>query len=143
MHLMANATARKRHSLAVFHPSELKNAQAKKIYKQKLLRENPETLRADFSQTGAELSITNLLLYSENTEAWHWTICTHCTHHNKRGICSSREIAIKDKDSDSAFLNVNVYHNGTISIASLGSVHEDFNTLKFAQNSIQIPFLIS
>ncbi|XP_032387891.1 uncharacterized protein LOC116699438 [Etheostoma spectabile] len=117
--------------LVIGYPKEIKSAQAKKAHRHKIIRENPEALTADISHTGGS---SNLLLYTDNTEAWHRAICTHYDHHRKRGICSGRQIVIEDIDKDSPPLTVNIYHNGTIMFqgneASLSSVQDDFNTIK-------------
>ena len=72
-------------------------------------------------------------MFTENTEAWHKAICTHYSHHKKRGICSGRQIVIEETDSDPPF-TVNIYHNGTVmfqgSQASLSSIYQNFNTIK-------------
>ncbi|MGL5102321.1 MAG: hypothetical protein ACRC6N_07210, partial [Plesiomonas sp.] len=83
--------------------------------------------------------ITNLLFYTEHTEAWHRALCSHYTHHRKRGICNGRQIIIQEEDRDSTLLTVNIYHNGTVmfqgSEAGLSSVQSHFNTIKTLKDS--------
>ena len=75
----------------------------------------------------------SLLMFTENTEAWHKAICTHYSHHKKRGICSGRQIVIEETDSDPP-LTINIYHNGTVmfqgSQASLSSINKNFKIIK-------------
>lgn len=98
----------------------------------KLLRDNPETLRTDFTQTGANLS--QIFCYTQTTLRYGTGLSVPTTHQKKRGRCSARQIVIERKDSNSTFLTVNIYHNGTTmfqgSEASLSSVQDDFNTIK-------------
>ncbi|CAL8384686.1 unnamed protein product [Arctogadus glacialis] len=110
-----------------------KSSQARKAHRANILKQQPDTLRTDLSGTGGKASINNLLMFTENTEAWHEAICTHYSHHKKRGICSGRQIVIEETDSDPPF-TVNIYHNGTVmfqgSQASLSSINQNFNTIK-------------
>lgn len=87
---------RKLRPLVISYPNELKNAQAKKAYKHKRLKENPETLRGDFTQTGTNITITNLLFYTDHTEAWHRALCTHYTHRWSRAR-SSHHITVQHR----------------------------------------------
>lgn len=121
--------------LAIQYPDSVKSASAKKEFKHKMLRENPETLTADFSQIGDRCIPTNLLLYTEYTEAWHSAICKHYRHFKKNGICNGRQITVyEEENSDSTLLTVNIYHNGTVMLqgseASLSSVQRDFGVIK-------------
>ncbi|KAL6471729.1 hypothetical protein MHYP_G00203790 [Metynnis hypsauchen] len=110
---MANAAPGKLHPLAINYSQELKTAQAKKTYKHQLLKENPERFLADSSQSGPKITVTNLLLHTDRTDAWNRAICAHYKQHRKRGICNGRQITIDSEDGDASFLTVNVYHNGT------------------------------
>ena len=101
--VMAEAAAGKLHLLAINYPKELKTAQTKKRYKHKLLRENPECVLPDSSQTGQKITVTNLLLHTDRTDAWHRAICTHYKQHKKWGICNGRQITIDSQDSDASF----------------------------------------
>ena len=90
-----------------------KSSQARKAHRANILKQQPDTLRTDLSGTGGKASINNLLMFTENTEAWHEAICTHYSHHKKRGICGGRQIVIEETDSDPPF-TVNIYHSGTV-----------------------------
>ncbi|KAL7853092.1 hypothetical protein SRHO_G00188770 [Serrasalmus rhombeus] len=130
---MADATTGVPLPLTITYPAELRTSQARKALKHRVLNDNPEMLTIDSSKAEDKITITNLLLYTEHTEAWHSAICAHYQHHRKRGICNGRQIVIKNEDRDS-FLTVNAYHNGTImfqgSEASLSSVQQDFSFIK-------------
>ncbi|KAL7882100.1 hypothetical protein AOLI_G00089490 [Acnodon oligacanthus] len=131
---MANAAAGKLRTPALNYPQALKTAQAKKTYKHQLLKENPECLLADSSQSGPKITVTNLLLHTDHRDTWHRAICAYYKQHRKRGICNGRQITIDSEDGDASFLTVNVYHNGTImsqgSEASPSSVQQDFTFIR-------------
>lgn len=120
---------------SIMYPATAKSAKEKKTYKHSFLRQNPETLWSDFSQTGGRPTTTNLLLYTEDRDSWHKAICKHFQYYKKLGICNGRQIQIhKEGDNDNTFLTVNLYQNGTVmfqgSEASLISVQRDFDILK-------------
>ncbi|MGH0149497.1 UNVERIFIED_CONTAM: hypothetical protein FKN15_034653 [Acipenser sinensis] len=116
-------------------PGEVKSAQARKQHKHRVLRESPETLIADCFQAGENTVTTNLLLFTEHTDAWHTAICKMYVHVKKGGICQGRQLKIReDADSDHTVFTVNLYQNGTIMIqgseASLVSFEKNFLALK-------------
>ncbi|KAI5626013.1 hypothetical protein C0J50_14416 [Silurus asotus] len=117
--------------LLISYPAGLRNKQDKKEYKDKLLRNNPESLRADATRDGTK--ITDLLFYTEHTESWLRALTTHYTHHTTRDIQYGRQMTIRADDGDGN-LTVNIYKSGMImfqgSEARLRSVPDDFNTLK-------------
>lgn len=119
---------------SIVYPQTVKTIKEKKTFKHKLLRENPETLMADYAQIGGKLSISNLLLYTTDCDAWHGAICTHYKYSKRHGICNGRQIQIKEEGDSNPCLTVNIYHNGTImfqgSEACLISVRDNFNTIK-------------
>lgn len=91
---------------------------------------------ADYLQKGDKSTITNLLLHTENCNAWHTGICKYYKNFKKLGICNGRQIQIHEEggDTSKAFLTVNIYHNGTIMFqgneACLSSVQANFTSLK-------------
>ncbi len=91
---------------------------------------------SDYFQKGDRSTITNLLLYTENGNAWHTAICKYYKNIKKHGICNGRQIQIHEEggDNSKAFLSVNIYHNGTIMFqgneACLSSVQANFSSLK-------------
>lgn len=128
---MADAIEKNLHPLLISYPPNLQE-HAKKAYKDKLLRDYPETLRADCLTN--EARITNLLLYTADIEAWHKALCSHYTNHTTRAIdTNGRQIKIEGTGNDGD-LTVNIYNSGTIMFqgkeARLSSVLEDFNILK-------------
>ncbi|XP_058852600.1 uncharacterized protein LOC131699533, partial [Acipenser ruthenus] len=70
-------------SSVIRYPDEVTSAKAKKLYKNKLMKESPETLIADCSLAGDKRTKTNLLFYTEHPTAWHTTLCTA---HNPRTL---------------------------------------------------------
>ncbi|MGH0151009.1 UNVERIFIED_CONTAM: hypothetical protein FKN15_054151 [Acipenser sinensis] len=116
-------------------PGEVKSAQARKQHKHRVLRESPETLIADCFQAGENTVTTNLLLFTEHTDAWHTAICKMYVHVKKGGICQGRQLKIREHThSHHTVFTVNLYQNGTIMIqgseASLVSFEENFLALK-------------
>lgn len=67
------------------------DVQDKEKYIYKLLREHPETLRADLSTDG---TISDLQFYTEYTEAWYMAFCSQYTDHTTRDIENGRQIQI-------------------------------------------------
>ncbi len=120
----------------IAYPQKIKTAKDKKTYKHNLLKKNPETLMSDYFQKGDRSTITNLLLYTENGNAWHTAMCKYYKNIKKHGICNGRQIQIHEEggDNSKAFLSVNIYHNGTIMFqgneACLSSVQANFSSLK-------------
>jgi len=55
----------------ITYPQKIKTAKDKKTYKHNLLKKNPETLMADCFQKGDKSTITDLVLHTENCNAWH------------------------------------------------------------------------
>ncbi|MGH0119380.1 UNVERIFIED_CONTAM: hypothetical protein FKN15_022515 [Acipenser sinensis] len=87
------------------------------------------------AQAGKNTVTTNLLLFTEHTDAWHTAIWKMYVHVKKGGICQGRQLKIReDADSHHTVFTVNLYQNGTIMIqgseASLVSFEENFLALK-------------
>ena len=119
------------------YPEELRSAKARKLYKHKVLKDNPDTLTADTALSGDKSITTNLLFHTEHTIAWHISLCSHFKHIRKRGICNGRQIIIfedEEKDPDNTKLTINLYHNGTVLIqgseAGLSCFEKQFKALK-------------
>ncbi|XP_060746138.1 uncharacterized protein LOC132859401 [Tachysurus vachellii] len=114
--------------LLITYPEDVKD---KHEYKHEQLRKHPETLRADISRKD---NVTNLLFYTQDTEAWYKALCSHYTNHTTRNINDGRQIKIEGNDTDSSPLTVNIYRSGTVmfqgSEARLSSVQDDFEILK-------------
>lgn len=117
----------KLHPLLIVYPKEVRD---KKRYKDKLLRENPEKLRADYSvieqgttdannpkteqkahkdQSPGEnperkKRITNLIFYTNHRDAWHEVLCAHYTEHTIQNIEHGRQIVINGNGSDCEYL---------------------------------------
>lgn len=104
----------------------------KKDYKDRLLRENPETLIADKKKIKDKEIITNLLLYTEHTEDWYQVLCTRYTNNTRRKIDKGRQIKIMGNDSE-GILTVNIYNSGIIMFQGtevrLCSVPDDLEAL--------------
>ena len=96
---------------AVNYPS----AAMKKKYKEKVLKENPDTLLADFISTDGK-SVKNNLIFQTNpahTQAWKSALCEHYKHIvNHRGIGHGGRFTVwadKSLDTDNAILTVSYY----------------------------------
>ena len=99
-------------------------------------RESPETLFTDCNQSQGKSVTTNLLLYTEQTAAWHTAVCAHYPHFTKRGICKGRQILTftnEEKDPENRCLTINMCQNGTIMVqgseAALSSFERDLKKL--------------
>ncbi|MGH0192066.1 UNVERIFIED_CONTAM: hypothetical protein FKN15_002812 [Acipenser sinensis] len=132
---LALQSGRGQTSSVIRYPDEVTSAKAKKLYKNKLMKESPETLIADCSLAGGKRTKTNLLFYTEHPTAWHTALCTAHSNIKLGGICKGRQLRIGDEtDPDSTRLSINVFYNGTIMIqgteASLELFEKDFQALK-------------
>ncbi|MGH0123833.1 UNVERIFIED_CONTAM: hypothetical protein FKN15_029955 [Acipenser sinensis] len=116
-------------SIEIEYPEELSSANARKNYKDRVLRESPETLIANYSTVDNCRVKCNLLLYTEHPSAWHSALCsTYCNirkggigrgigNIRKGGISRGRQLTVfEDSNADSVMLTVNVYHNGTVMV---------------------------
>ncbi|MGH0136039.1 UNVERIFIED_CONTAM: hypothetical protein FKN15_058803 [Acipenser sinensis] len=132
---LALQSGRGQTSSVIRYPDEVTSAKAKKLYKNKLMKESPDTLIADCSLAGGKRTKTNLLFYTEHPTAWHTALCTAHSNIKLGGICKGRQLRIGDEtDPDSTRLSINVFYNGTIMIqgteASLELFEKDFQALK-------------
>lgn len=89
-------------------------------------KQNPETLFADFTSTEHDRKKTDLLFYTENTEAWHTAFCKYYKNIAKGGICKGRQIKVRDEEDNCAVLTLNIYHNGTIMAQATEENLEEF-----------------
>ena len=119
------------------YPAGVNSENARTQHKLRIQRESPETLLADCNQSQGKSVTTNLLLYTEQTTAWHTAVCAHYPHITKRGICKGRQILTftnEEKDPENRCLTINMYQNGTTMVqgseAALSSFEKDFSTLK-------------
>ena len=119
------------------YPAGVNSESSRTQHKLRIQRESPETLFADCNQSQGKSVTTNLLLYTEQTAAWHTAVCAHYPHFTKRGICKGRQILTftnEEKDPENRCLTINMYQNGTIMVqgseAALSSFERDFSTLK-------------
>ncbi|MGH0164055.1 UNVERIFIED_CONTAM: hypothetical protein FKN15_048623 [Acipenser sinensis] len=122
-------------SREVQYPAELSNAQSKRQHKISVLRDNPECLYSDYTNTGGKRIKNNLIFHTEHPQTWHAAICSKHGNIKKRGIWHGRQITVgEDSDPDSTVLTINIYHNGTVVIqgneASLDLFEESFQPLK-------------
>ena len=89
---------------------------------------------ADYAQIGDRRTISNLLFFTNDRDAWHTAICKYYKSTKKQGICYGRQILVREEANSTPFLTVNVYHNGTVmfqgSEACLNSVQENFITIR-------------
>ena len=130
--LSESATGTLLHSIK--YPHTVKSLKEKKDFKHALLREHQETLMADYAQIGDRRTISNLLFFTNDRDAWHTAICKYYKSTKKQGICYGRQILVREEANSTPFLTVNVYHNGTVmfqgSEACLNSVQENFITIR-------------
>ncbi|KAI7794676.1 hypothetical protein IRJ41_020546, partial [Triplophysa rosa] len=96
----------------VHYPSDITTEAARKTYKQKLLKENPETLFSDLFKTG---EVCNLIFFTDHPSVCHKAIIKHYPSVKKEGICNGWKVKIRDPhDPDSTEITVNIYKNGTV-----------------------------
>lgn len=112
--------------LEIVYSDEEKNKQTKKAIKKEQLKQNPETLFADFSSTEHGRKLTNLLFHTEYTEAWHTAFCKFYKNITKGGVCKGRQIKVRDEEDNCAVLTLNIYHNGTIMAQGTDEKLEEF-----------------
>jgi len=71
--------------VAIQYPSDVTTDSARKNYKQKLLKDNPEILFADSFKTGG---FCNLIFFTDHPNVWHEAIINHFPSVKKEGICN-------------------------------------------------------
>jgi len=117
-------------SIPVTYPSKATNEILKKKHKEKLLKDNPETLYSDLYRNG---EVSNIIFYTEDPEAWHSAIRHHYPSVIRKGISNGWKLQIKeeeDPDSD-VTITANLYKNGTVMIqGKLKQFEKDFLQIK-------------
>ncbi|XP_026851633.2 uncharacterized protein LOC113567737 [Electrophorus electricus] len=89
-----------------------------KIPKQTYLTRNPEKLIAD-SKQGENAIVTNLLLYTHRTDAWHNAICVYYVNSTQNPLEKGRQIKV---NVQAGTLTVNVYNSGMVMFQGAESV---------------------
>ncbi|KAJ8360504.1 hypothetical protein SKAU_G00170290 [Synaphobranchus kaupii] len=104
-------------SLAISYPDNGSSDTARKKYKAKLLRDFPETLRADFMIFKDEERKTDLLFYTEHPNDWHTALSSAIKDLKMAGNKAMRQLFLETTPK----FNINLYNNGTVMIQ--GSTH--------------------
>lgn len=114
--------------IALHYPKDVTNETARKVYKNKRLTDNPETLFADLHKDG---SISNLIFYTNKPYAWHKAIITHYPSAERKGICGGFQLKIRNEE-DTTTTNVNIYKTtGIVVVKSINGLFEqDFLCIK-------------
>ncbi len=100
--------------VAIQYPSDITTESARKNYKQKLLKDNPEILFADSFKTG---EFCNLIFFTDHPNVWHKAIINHYPSVKKEGICNGWKVKIREPcDPDNTMITVNIYKNGTVMV---------------------------
>ncbi len=100
--------------VAIQYPSDITTESARKNYKQKLLKDNPEILFADSFKTG---EFCNLIFFTDHPNIWHKAIINHYPSVKKEGICNGWKVKIREPcDPDNTMITVNIYKNGTVMV---------------------------
>lgn len=120
------------------YPGEL-TAKAKKAFKLKVLRDNPETLKADFTTEGNNKTMTNFIFFTHNPKAWHTAVCQSYKYRKRSGIGGGWQVTIhEDAELNSPYLTISIFHNGTVmaqgSENSLENFHQSFQSLRELAN---------
>lgn len=120
------------------YPGEL-NAKAKKAFKLKVLRDNPETLKADFALEGNNKTMTNFIFFTHNPKAWHTAVCQSYKYTKRSGISKGWKVTVhEDSELNSPYLTISIFHNGTVmaqgSENSLENFHQSFKSLRDLAN---------
>ncbi|KAI7811058.1 hypothetical protein IRJ41_009861 [Triplophysa rosa] len=117
-------------NLTITYPDDITSETAKKKFKTKLIKESPETLKADFMQINDRTIKADLLFYTDHPNAWHSALCSAYKDFNMCGNKAMRQLYL---DTTPKF-NINLYHNGTIMIQGseyrLEQFEKDFASLK-------------
>lgn len=129
MQNLAESTKGPTEAISLLYPPDVTNKAARKAFKQKSLKERPETLFADLFKTG---DVSNLIFFTDQPLAWHSAICAHYPCVKKEGISSGWQIKIKDtEDLRSTMTTVNLYKNGTVMVqGNLKLFKMDFPLIK-------------
>ncbi|KAM9473035.1 uncharacterized protein ACWYII_008123 [Salvelinus alpinus] len=114
---------------SILYPKEAKNDTMRKAFKQKLLKERPETLFADLYKNG---DVSNLIFLTDQPNAWRSAVCSHYPSIKKEGICNGWKLKIKETDDpDSTMITINLYKTGTVMVqGNIRLFETDFQTIK-------------
>ncbi|KAL7868463.1 hypothetical protein SRHO_G00098470 [Serrasalmus rhombeus] len=117
-------------------PVKSKSAQAKKKHKEKTLKENPDTLYADFIHLYGKRIKNNLIFHTAAPSAWKSAICRHYKFTFKEGISRGGRVTVctdENLDTDNPVLTITYYTKGTVLVQeneiSLESFEEIFPQL--------------
>ena len=117
-------------SLVIHYPEDLTNEAEKKKYRSKLLKDHPETLKADFKRQGDRAVITDLLFFTEHPEAWHATLREQYDDLKMIGNKSIRQLYTGTVPK----FNINFYNTGTVMVQGsqtrMEEFEKDFSRLK-------------
>lgn len=72
----SSAEERDLSSPAITYCDDVISNSARKKYKTKLIRESPDTLRADLMHTNERKIKADLVFYTEHPSAWHSALCS-------------------------------------------------------------------
>lgn len=103
----------------VEYPAHCTTAKAKKTYKEKILRENPHELYADYVRLNNKKTVNNLIFHTTKVSSWRSVLETHFKYVTKEGIGrGGRLIICKDEnlDTDDMILTITYYTKGTVLI---------------------------
>ncbi len=128
--------------VAIQYPSDVTTDSARKNYKQKLLKDNPEILFADSFKTGG---FCNLIFFTDHPNIWHEAIINHFPSVKKEGICNGWKVKIKEPcDPDVTIITVNIYKNGTVMVqGNLKTFQADYITIMKQEKTLLPEYLSS
>ncbi len=121
----------------VCYPEKCRSVQARKKHKEKVLRDNPDVLYADYIQLNGKRIKNNFIFHTALINAWKLTICEEYKHVFKEGIGRGGRLTICEDemlDTDNPILTITYYTKGTFLLqgneVSLNSFEEIFPLLK-------------
>lgn len=128
--------------VSIQYPSDVTTDSARKNYKQKLLKDNPETLFADSFKTG---DFCNLIFFTDHPNVWHKAIINHYPSVKKEGICNGWKVKIREPcDPDNTVITVNLYKNGTVMVqGNLKTFQTDYSAIMKREKALLSEYLSS
>lgn len=118
-------------SIAFAYPADVTSETGRKKHKHKVMREFPETLKADLCVLNDKVIKADLLFYTEHPNAWHTALCSANKQLKMAGNKAMRQLYL---DTVPKF-NINIYNNGTVMIQgsedSLEKFEMDFTNIKY------------
>ncbi len=119
------------------YPEKCRSVQARKKHKEKVLRDNPDVLYADYIQLNGKRIKNNFIFHTALINAWKLTICEEYKHVFKEGIGRGGRLTICEDemlDTHNPILTITYYTKGTFLLqgneVSLNSFEEIFPLLK-------------